>query len=490
MQLRNFVGTRGGDYSVSFKDSVLNPNAPYGGLWTLEDLPKFSDNEMQSFVGMSYEDLAKKIFESLGLDIDKNLLHNALALYKKFDDKNTPAPLYKINKNLSIQKLYCGPTRAFKDMALQPFGEIFSAFLKDSSKEYLILVATSGDTGPATLESFANKDKIKVVCLYPEGGTSEIQRLQMTTIAAKNIKVIEIKGDFDDAQNLLKELLKDGQFLQRLTQNNLALSAANSVNFGRIAFQILYHIYASLQSFALHKKKTHIIIPSGNFGNALGAFYAKNMGFPIEKIWIASNANNILTDFIKSGVYDISHRILQKTYSPAMDILTSSNIERVLFFLFGKDRTKELMEDLQKHKKYALNQEELEILQTYFEATYCEDSYCLEKIREYVNAGFIIDPHTACGIKAYEAIIKSDNEAICILCSTAEWTKFAKTLSKALGIESLGGKQSLEVIASKYSLAISPNILGLFDKKEVHTQGMPKENVRESILEWLEGNGE
>ncbi|MDE5603220.1 MAG: threonine synthase, partial [Helicobacter sp.] len=327
MQLRNFVGSRGGDYSVSFKDSVLNPNASYGGLWTLEKLPRFSDDEIQSFIGVNYQELAKKIFKSLGLDIQESLLDKALALYKNFDDKNTPAPLYKINKNLSIQKLYCGPTRAFKDMALQPFGEIFSAFLKDSSKEYLILVATSGDTGPATLESFANRDKIKVICLYPEGGTSAIQRLQMTTIAAKNIKVMAIKGDFDDAQNLLKNLLKDEKFLQRLAQDNLALSAANSVNFGRIAFQILYHIYASLQSFSLHKKKVHIIIPSGNFGNALGAFYAKNMGFPIEKIGIASNANNILTDFIKSGIYDISNRTLQKTYSPAMDILTSSNVE-------------------------------------------------------------------------------------------------------------------------------------------------------------------
>ncbi len=485
MQLQKFIGTRGGDCSVNFKGCVLNPNAPYGGLWTLADLPKFSEDEIQSFIRMDYEELAQKIFQSLGLDIPQSLLASALALYKKFDDKNTPAPLSKINKNLSIQKLYCGPTRAFKDMALQPFGEIFSAFLKDSSKEYLILVATSGDTGPATLESFANKDKIKVVCLYPEGGTSEIQALQMTTIAAKNIKVIGIKGDFDDAQNILKNLLKDEQFLQSLTQNNLALSAANSVNFGRIAFQILYHIYASLQSFSLYKRQAHIIIPSGNFGNALGAFYAKNMGFPIEKIWIASNANNILTDFIESGVYDISYRVLQKTYSPAMDILTSSNVERILFFLFGKNRTRELMEDLQKYKKYALNQEELKLLQTYFQATYCEDLYCLEKIREYANAGFILDPHTACGIKAYEEIIKNDNEAICILCSTAEWTKFAKTLSQALGMGDLGDEESLEAIASKYSLTISPNILDLFKKEIVHTQSITKEEVKQNILQWL-----
>ncbi|MDE5591751.1 MAG: threonine synthase, partial [Helicobacter sp.] len=396
-----------------------------------------------------------------------------------------PAPLHKVNETLTIQKLYCGPTRAFKDMALQPFGYIFDSFVSDSAKEYLILVATSGDTGPATLESFAGSQKVRVVCLYPKGGTSNIQRLQMTTMQAKNLKVIGIDGDFDDAQNLLKEFLGDSSFNQTLLQKNISLSAANSVNFGRIAFQIPYHIYASLQSFKQNQKDVHIIIPSGNFGNALGAFYAKIMGFPIAKIWIASNANSILSDFIQTGVYDISHRILQKTCSPAMDILKSSNIERVLFVLFGAERTNSLMRDLQKYKKYTLTPQELEQLQLHFGATFCDDSYCLEKIREYASLGVIIDPHTACGIKAYETIMQFYQNASCILCSTAEWTKFASTLSRALGFGELSEQESLQKISEKYNLEVPRSILQLFTKDEVHNQCIAKDEVLQNILAWL-----
>ena len=212
------------------------------------------------------------------------------------------------------------------------------------------MAATSGDTGPATLETFKHKPNIRVACLYPDGGTSDVQRLQMVTEEANNLKVVGIHGNFDDAQQALKSLLGSEEFKLELSEKGIQLSAANSVNFGRIIFQIIYHIHSHLE-LVRHGEiglgdEVYLVVPSGNFGNALGAYYAKKAGLPIRKILIASNANNILTDLINTGVYDIRDRELILTESPAMDILKSSNVERVLFDKFGAVRTREMMEAL------------------------------------------------------------------------------------------------------------------------------------------------
>ncbi|TLD81146.1 threonine synthase [Helicobacter sp. MIT 11-5569] len=488
MQTQYFIGTRGGeDSGITFENAVLSPSASYGGLYTLKKLPKFSEDEIKEFSELSYEELTRIILNKLGLNIPRELLHEALSLYENFDDKTCPAPMYLMTPYLSVQKLYCGPTRAFKDMALQPFGVLFSGFLHNNrnAHNYLILVATSGDTGPATLQSFANKPNIKVVCIYPHNATSDVQRLQMTTVNADNIAVFGIHGNFDDAQNALKAMLKDSKFNAILRSKNTSLSAANSVNFGRIAFQIIYHIYASLQIHKINGEKVHTIVPSGNFGNALGAFYAKLMGFPIERIWIASNANNILTEFIDTGVYDISHKTLQKTYSPAMDILKSSNIERMLFALFDSYRTREFMESLESTGKYTLSKEELIWVQNYFSATSCNDDFCLKTIKAYAKKGYIIDPHTACGIKAYETIQAKYPNAKCVLCSTAEWTKFAPTLAKALDLGDLSDKEALETIAQTYRTLIPEQITALFNQEEIHKKVIQKEELFDSILQWL-----
>lgn len=482
-----FTSTRDNTISkISFKEAVLNPNAPYGGLYTLSNIPNITQERIDDFLNLNYKELCKAIFKLLRLNIDTNELEKALKTYENFDT-DIPAPLEKIDENLYIQKLYCGPTRAFKDMALQPFSSLFSDFIQNKNESYLILVATSGDTGPATLHGFANKKNVKVVCIYPQSGTSDVQRLQMTTIDAKNIKTIGINGNFDDAQSLLKSLLKDSNFKQVLSSKNIMLSAANSVNFGRIAFQIIYHAYSSLFTYKIHNKNVDIIVPSGNFGNALGAFYAKQMGFPINKIHIASNQNNILTEFINTGIYDISNKYLQKTYSPAMDILKSSNIERVLFDLFGDIRTRELMEQLENNNKYQITQDELSKIQMYFQATYCDDLFCLETIKQYAIKGIIIDPHTACGIKAYNNIKEntkhSDNPIV--LCSTAEWTKFAPTISKALSIKTTTDKDSLLEISQKYNISIPKQIDQLFEKSESNNVKLDINQVKDEILSWI-----
>ena len=260
-------------------------------------------------------------------------------LYDDFDDSANPAPLVKVKDDLFVSELYHGPTRAFKDMALQPFGSILSSIAQNRDEEYLILAATSGDTGPAALETFKNRKNVRVACLYPDGGTSDVQRLQMVTEDAPNLKVIGIKGDFDDAQAALKLLLSSDSFKVKLKEKDISLSAANSVNFGRIIFQLVYHIHSYLELVRQNEielgDKVYLNVPSGNFGNALGGYYAMKMGLPVEKILIASNKNNVLSDLINTGVYDIANTALIPTSSPAMDILKSSNVERVLFDLFG-----------------------------------------------------------------------------------------------------------------------------------------------------------
>lgn len=476
-----FTQTRGGEDSshITLKESILSPKASFGGLYTLSSLPTIPS--LQALLPLGYSELTQNIFSLL--QIKSQELSVALESYKSFDDSLNPAPTHKIAPNFYIQELFHGPSRAFKDMALQPLGKLFSLFAKDD--KYLLLTATSGDTGPATLESFKNMDNIKVVCLYPAKGTSDVQRLQMSTQDASNLKVIPLIGDFDDAQHTLKSLLNDEEFLQTLQERGVQTSAANSVNFGRIAFQIIYHIWGYLSlvrggEIALGES-VEFAIPSGNFGNALGAFYAKLMGVPISKIIIASNPNNILSDFIQSGIYNISHRHLLPSHSPAMDILKSSNIERVLFALFGANRTKDLMANLDTHKRYALTSEELKVLQEHFVAGYCTDEECLQTIREVAKQNHIIDPHTA---NAYFIAQKLSTQKT-LICSTAEWSKFSPTIAYAINGEKYSDKKALEWISQNYHLPIPPSILSLFEKEERVGEPLLPSEVREKILEWI-----
>ena len=315
------VRTRNSEIEVDFKEAVLNPSTDDNSLYAPKTLPKFNLKDLKN---LSYKQFALKLIQSFEFDVDYEVFKKALDSYENFDDKDCPIYIFKASENLYINELYHGPTRAFKDMALQPFGVLLDELSKD--KKFLILCATSGDTGPATLKAFENKDNIKVVCIYPHLGTSEIQALQMNTMQAKNLKVMPISGDFDTAQNILKTLLNDKNFSDSLSKLGYCLSVANSVNFARILFQTIYHYYVSLKL----NKTIDIIVPSGNFGNALAAYYAKKMGANIDKIKIASNSNNILSDFFTKGEYDLRGRMLIKTISPAMDILISSNIERLM----------------------------------------------------------------------------------------------------------------------------------------------------------------
>ncbi len=488
----NFIETRGNDgknpAEVTFSQAILSPIASFGGLYVPCELPALGKEFLEKHLNSSYKELAKDMLTRFQIDIDGAVIDEALALYDKFDDASNPVPVVKVKNDLYVSELYHGPTRAFKDMALQPFGVVLSSIAQKRGENYLILAATSGDTGPAALETFKNRSNVQVACLYPDGGTSDVQRLQMVTEDAANLKVIGINGVFDDAQNALKHLLASERFKAELKEKNILLSAANSVNFGRIIFQIIYHIHSYLelvrQEAIVMGEKVYLNVPSGNFGNALGGYYAMKMCVPVEKIIIASNENNVLTRLINLGKYDLNGHGVVSTTSPAMDILKSSNVERILYDMFGDKRTKELMGDLDSKNVYELTAEELATLQEVFAADYCNGEEGKKYIKDTFESGYLMDPHTATCFKAYETC--ATKEYVTIAYSTAEWTKFSPTIANALtGELDARDEDALQAISQEAKLPIPPMIAGLFSKAVVQSTVIEKDQIEEEILKFL-----
>lgn len=488
----NFIETRGNDgqhpLKVTFSEAILNPIASYGGLYSPESLPDLGTNFLADHIDADYKTLARDILAAFAIDIEQGVIDQALALYDNFDDPANPVPVVKVKDDLYVSELYHGPTRAFKDMALQPFGIVLSSLAQKRNENYLILAATSGDTGPAALETFKNRANVQVACMYPDGGTSDVQRLQMVTEDAGNLKVIGIKGDFDDAQGALKRLLGSDTFKQKLKEKAIYLSAANSVNFGRIIFQTIYHVHSYLelvrQKAITLGEKVYLDVPSGNFGNALGGYYAMKMGLPVAKILIASNNNNVLTHLIKSGRYDLRNLDVIPTTSPAMDILKSSNIERVLFDLFGAERTKVLMQQLDSEKHYELSTDELAKLQAIFAADFCDDDEGKRYIKQAFAAGYLMDPHTATCFKAYDTCRSEALKTIAY--STAEWTKFSPVIANALtGEVDAHDIDALQSVAKAANIDIPAIISELFSKEIAQQTVIDKGDIEQEILDFL-----
>lgn len=459
--------------TASFSSALLSPISAYGGLWAPESLPKIDFENLPK----DYKNLSLEIIKSFEFDLDLSVFEKAISRYDSFDDGKAVG-VKEIN-GVFINELWHGPTRAFKDMALQPFGVIMDFLASSKGEKYLIIVATSGDTGPATLQTFKGSKNIRVICMYPEGGTSEVQRLQMLSYDDEpNLKVLGIKGNFDDAQNALKGFLANDDFKGFLAQKDIKLSAANSVNFGRILFQIIYHIYALIHSGASKENPKNIIVPSGNFGDALGAYYAKKMGAPVAKIGIASNANNVLTKLINEGVYDAKDKELISTISPAMDILLSSNVERLLFDLFGAVRTKELMDELKENKYYKLSPDESAKIKEIFYADWCSDDECKAIIKQYASMGELIDPHTATAIK----MAKNGD----IIASTAQWVKFAPSMELAIkNNTNAREKDMLNALASEFRVSLPSSISALFSGDIKPAQICEKIVIESAIKDWL-----
>ena len=512
------VSTRDFSQKADLSYALLNPSASGGGLFSPERLPLLSEDFFKQCEDLSYKQIALKIIESFDFDVSSEVFEDALKRYDKFENPACPVQIKKLSENAYILELYHGPTLAFKDMALQPFGALLKSIAKSRNEKFLIMCATSGDTGPATLEAFADDENIKAVCLYPQGGTSEIQRQQMVKQSAANLKILGVRGNFDDTQRALKSLLADEDFKNELARANLNLSAANSVNFGRILFQIIYYLYASIY-FSKHgvlspeqnlkqsdqctacgknfdaaagasgaqsvkqsaKFKTFdVIVPSGNFGNALGAYFAKKMGAKIGKIKIASNANNILTELFTRGIYDLRKRELIRTISPAMDILISSNVERLLSDMFGDARTSELMQSLARDKFYKLSASELAKLREVFEADFCDDAQCAKFIKQESSRGVLIDPHTATCFKLL------DESRLNLVISTAKWIKFTPSMIGAIkGRACEDERADMIALSKEFRSNIPPQISRLFSAPQVHSSVVEQSEIKNAIMEWI-----
>ena len=512
------VSTRDFSQKADLSYALLNPSASGGGLFSPERLPLLSEDFFKQCEDLSYKQIALKIIESFDFDVSSEVFESALKRYDKFENPACPVQIKKLSENAYILELYHGPTLAFKDMALQPFGALLKSIAKSRNEKFLIMCATSGDTGPATLEAFADDENIKAVCLYPQGGTSEIQRQQMVKQSAANLKILGVRGNFDDTQRALKSLLADDDFKNELARANLNLSAANSVNFGRILFQIIYYLYASIY-FSKHgvlspeqnlkqsdqcqacsqnldaaagansaqsvkqgsKFNTFdVIVPSGNFGNALGAYFAKKMGAKIGKIKIASNANNILTELFTRGIYDLRKRELIRTISPAMDILVSSNVERLLSDMFGDTRTSELMQSLARDKFYKLSASELAKLREVFEADFCDDAQCAKFIKQESSRGVLIDPHTATCFKLL------DESRLNLVISTAKWIKFTPSMIGAIkGRACENERADMIALSKEFRSDIPPQISRLFSAPQVHSSVVEQSEIKNAIMEWI-----
>ncbi|MCL2818474.1 MAG: threonine synthase [Actinomycetia bacterium] len=438
-----FTDTRTGKPTdLAFSDVVVKGIAPTKGLFVPTELPPITHDELLALAELPYWQQAATIYRLFGVDFDDEQIDTIMqqAYGEQWDDEQV-APITTLDGNTHVLELYRGPTSAFKDMALQCMPLFLSASLEKlraaglHDNDLLMLVATSGDTGKAALDGFADRVHTNIIVFYPEEGVSDLQKAQMTTQTGDNVAVFGVRGNFDDCQNAVKATFADDQFNQWLDHDpDLALSSANSINWGRLMPQIVYYLSATARLMRDGKlgegQLLDVAVPTGNFGNILAAWYAKQMGAPIGRLICASNSNNVLTDFIKTGTYDIAERPFFETPSPSMDILISSNLERLLYHLAGAEKTVAWMTDLKEKGAFTVDEATLETLQSEFWAGWRSDDESLDQIRRsWKKHHYLVDPHTAVGIDV-AADAAGDNPVLVV--STAHWSKFAPSVLRAL----------------------------------------------------------
>ncbi len=432
------------DRPHTFTEAILQGIAPGGGLFVPETLPQLSLEQILALAELPYFERAAWVYEAFGLDVSAvhTLRISAAAYGDNFDDARI-APVRRVAPGRFVLELWHGPTLAFKDMALQCLPLFFSqaleqAHLSAATKlDFLILVATSGDTGVAALNGFADRKNTRIVVFYPDAGVSAIQEAQMVTQPGDNLSVFRLDGDFDACQSAVKAVFDDAAFAAELASRyGLALSSANSINWGRLLPQIVYYVsaYADMAAFGrLHAGDAlDVCVPTGNFGNILAAYYAQCMGVPIGRLLCASNTNNVLSDFIASGVYDISARQLVKTPSPSMDILISSNLERLLFDLRGDPGVvRAWMAELRAGGRFEVDGATRAKMSALFTGAWIDNDTCLRTIGQvYHDHGYLLDPHTAV---AWQMAAEHGREGAPVLVvSTAHWSKFAADVVRGL----------------------------------------------------------
>lgn len=411
-----------------------------GGLFIPESIPSLTEEDIKALCGMSYPERAAKILSAYLTDYTYDeLLADCKEAYSEDSFPGGAAQLQKITDKIYSLELWHGPTAAFKDMALQIMPRLLSRALVKTGedKTALILVATSGDTGKAALEGYKDIDRIKIMVFYPVDGVSKVQKLQMTTQEGSNVNVCAIKGNFDDAQTGVKKIFSDIEAQKVLADNGYILSSANSINWGRLAPQIVYYVSAYCDMLNAgdikYGETVNVCVPTGNFGNIFAAYLAKLMGLPINKFICASNANNVLTDFLKTGTYD-RNRQFHLTMSPSMDILISSNLERLLCFTAGAEETRKYMSELSANGKYTVSDEVKKAIGENFVGYFADENATSKTVNAFYNDhGYLADTHTAVALDCAEQYIKESGDTRkMIVASTASPYKFAADVYKSV----------------------------------------------------------
>lgn len=441
----DYVSTRNKERKVSAAYAIANGIAPDGGLYCPTAFPALTDADWKTLAESDYKGRSALILGKFLTDFTaEELADFASKAYadEKFGGADT-APVVKLGEGKNLLELWHGPTCAFKDMALQMLPHLLTASLRKTgeTRTACILVATSGDTGKAALDGFHDVPGTKIMVYYPVDGVSPMQKLQMVTQEGRNVEVVAIRGNFDDAQSAVKRIFTDEDTRAALDKDGMMLSSANSINWGRLAPQIAYYVSAYCDMVAAgtiaQGDKINVCVPTGNFGNILAAYIAKKMGLPVNKFICASNRNNVLTDFFKKGGEYNRNRDFFTTTSPSMDILISSNLERLLFFAsdFNDKLVAELMGKLNTEGSYKVAEDVFAKIEAEFDAGCCDDSHAADTINKlWKDENYLCDTHTAVAVRVYEDYrARTGDETPTVIASTASPFKFCRSVIEALG---------------------------------------------------------
>jgi len=495
----NYVSTRGRQETVTSAMAIQRGIASDGGLFVPDHIPQVDHDFIAALVPLDYRQRAQMILSRFLTDYSEQELTECLdAAYnmEKFDCPEI-APLHPVDGQ-NVLELWHGPTSAFKDMALQVLPRILSLALAKNKEQsdIVILVATSGDTGKAALEGFKDVDRIRIIVFYPHNGVSEIQRLQMVSQEGNNVDVVAVEGNFDDAQTGVKILFQDRDFQAKLAAAGLQFSSANSINWGRLAPQIVYYFSAYADLLANRRivlgQPVNFAVPTGNFGNILAGYYAKLMGLPVARLICASNSNNVLTDFLQTGVYD-RQREFFKTLSPSMDILVSSNLERLLYHITNgnAEQVSEWMEKLKTEGRYSVTGQDLANIQSLFWSGWADDNLTVEAIRRvHREYAYVMDPHTAVAWQVYEQYRSQTNDDTpCVIVSTASPFKFNESVLQAVDGQKFSAQEgefsALQALSQRTGLKVPPALAELADKPVRHTLVCAKEDMPVVVADLL-----
>lgn len=485
-----YISTRDKTISISSSEGIIQGLSKEGGLFVPRSIPKL-DNLM-ALKEMEYKGLAYVIMKEFFTDFENDRLKNCIE--KAYDNKFSTDHIVPVIKagDAFFLELFHGPTLAFKDMALSilPYLLKESMRINNIQKEIAILTATSGDTGKAALEGFANVKGIKIIVFFPEYGVSQVQKMQMLTQEGNNTFVVGINGNFDDAQGGVKDIFNNNHFINLLGKNNYLLSSANSINIGRLIPQIVYYFHGYLtllrEKSIKENEKINIAVPTGNFGNILAAYYAKEMGLPVNKLICASNENNVLSQFIDTGIYDRRRRLIL-TSSPSMDILLSSNLERLLFHLSGGNSVlvKDKMVELAELGYYKMDNLDL---RDFYGSYSTEEEVGFEINKMFMDNNYLIDPHTAVAYNVYQKYKSETNDNTkTIIASTASPYKFGRKVASSIGID-INNKDEFEIIeklGSKTNVKIPKAIEDLKDKEIAHKNNCDREGMEDILRKFL-----